>query len=111
MFFSLTNAAQNPTGNWMRGDGMSKVRVAPCGNDICATNTWIEDPNSSEKVGDVLVMRLKPSGGNVLRGTAYDAQRNLTYSFDMTVNPSQLNTKGCILAKLLCKDVIWNRIP
>lgn len=103
--------AADPSGNWVRDDGNSKVRVAACGKDICATNTWIKDPASSEKAGDVLVMSLKPAGGNLLSGTAYDGQRKLTYNFDMTVEANQLRTKGCVLGKLLCKDVVWSRIP
>ena len=102
--------AADPTGNYERDDGMTRVRVAPCGAAICATNTWIKDPASSEKVGDVLVMNLKPAGDKLLTGTAFDRKRDATYSFDMTVEPNQLLTKGCVFAKLICKDVAWRRI-
>ncbi len=103
--------AMDPSGNYVRDDGMTRVRVANCGKNICATNTWIKDPASSEKVGDVLVMNLKPAGANKLTGTAYDGQRKMTYNFEMVVEPTKLNTKGCVLGKMLCKDVAWNRLP
>ena len=103
--------ALDPSGNYVRDDGGTRVRVANCGQKICATNTWIKDPASSEKVGDVLVMSLQPASENTLKGTAYDGQRKMTYNFEMAVEPNKLNTKGCVLGKLLCKDVAWNRIP
>ena len=31
-------------GTWLRDDGNARVRVAPCGGAICATNLWIRDP-------------------------------------------------------------------
>ncbi len=102
--------ALDPSGNYVRSDGGTRVRVANCGKNICATNTWIKDQTSSEKVGDVLVMSLQPAGENTLTGTAYDGQRKMTYNFEMSVQPKKLNTKGCVLGKLVCKDVAWNRI-
>ena len=102
--------AADPTGNYERDDGMTRVRVEACGAAICAINTWIKDPASTEKVGDVLVMNLKPAGDKSLTGTAFDRKRDATYNFDMTVEPDRLLTKGCILGRLLCKDVAWRRI-
>jgi len=102
--------AADPTGDWEREDGMTRVRVEPCGNDICATNTWVKDPASAEKVGDVLVMKLKPAAPGLLAGTAFDRKRDATYKFEMKVEPDQLITKGCVLAGLLCKDVAWRRL-
>ena len=34
--------AADINGNWARGDGKAKVLIAPCGEKICATNTWIK---------------------------------------------------------------------
>ena len=101
--------AADPTGNYQRDDGMARVRVEACGAAICATDTWIKDAASSEKVGDVLVMNLKPAGGYLLTGTAFDRKRDATYSFSMTVEPNRLITKGCVLAGLVCKEVAWLR--
>ena len=36
-------SAPDPSGTWNRGDGNAKVRIAPCGSNICATNVWIKD--------------------------------------------------------------------
>jgi uncharacterized protein (DUF2147 family) len=98
------------SGVWQRSDGLAKVRIAPCGTAVCATNTWIKDPNSGEKVGDRLVMQVKPHSSGDLKGTAYDPQRKLTYAITISVGPERLTTKGCVLGGLLCKAVGWARL-
>ena len=96
-------------GNWSRDDGQARVRMAPCGKSLCATNTWIRDAASSEKVGDRLVMDLKPSGAGSWKGTAYDPQRKLTYSMTMTFASGKLQTRGCVLGGMFCRNVGWTR--
>jgi uncharacterized protein (DUF2147 family) len=98
---------QDADGAWARDDGDAKVRIAPCGKNICATNTWIRDPKSSEKVGDRLVMTLKPGKDGSFTGTAYDPQRKRTYGMTMIIAPGKLQTRGCVLGGLLCKNVTW----
>jgi uncharacterized protein (DUF2147 family) len=97
-------------GNWARDDGDAKVRMAPCGAALCATNTWIRDPASSEKAGDRLVMALKPAGADAWKGTAYDPQRKRSYGMTMSLKGGKLLTRGCVLGGLLCKSVSWTRI-
>lgn len=95
-------------GVWMRDDGNARVRIAPCGADICATNLWIKDTSQGEEVGDKLVMTLKPEGDK-LTGTAFDAKRDRKMSMTITVGENSLDTRGCILANMLCRSVGWTR--
>lgn len=97
-------------GQWARGDGNAKVRIAPCGSDICATNTWIKPGTPKEKEGDRLVMSIKPGADGVYVGTAFDPQRDMTYKLSVTVQGDKMTTKGCIVAGLLCKGIDWTRI-
>ncbi len=99
-----------PFGNWARGDGRAKVRIAPCGENICATNTWIKPGTASEKAGDVLVMTVKNSGGGSYKGSAFDPQRNMTYRLSMQVEGKSMTTRGCVLGGLVCKSVSWAKI-
>ena len=96
----------DPSGVWLRDDGNARVRIAPCGSDICATNLWIKDTSGGEAVGDKLVMTLKPDGANTLSGTAFDSKRDRSYGMTLTVKPDGLSTRGCIAA-VLCKTVNW----
>ena len=96
-------------GDWARGDGKAKVRIAPCGDDICAINTWIRPGVPDEKVGDRLVMTIKPEGGKWV-GKAYDPQRHMTFAMTIDVGASTLTTHGCVLGGLICKNMGWTRL-
>lgn len=108
---SLPVSASNDgiVGNWSRGDGNARVRIAPCGEALCAINTWIRDPASDEHVGDRLVMKVSGSGSS-MSGTAYDPQRKLSYSLDINYGQSSMQTRGCVLAGIICKSVSWTRV-
>ncbi|MDQ0395802.1 DUF2147 domain-containing protein [Labrys monachus] len=97
-------------GNWSRDDGQAKVRIAPCGKAVCATNTWIRDRDSSEKVGDRLEMTLKATGAAMWAGQAYDPKRRMTFAMTMTLSAGRLQTRGCMLGGLLCRNVGWTRV-
>lgn len=97
-------------GVWQRGDGNARVRIAACGNDLCATNIWIKDTSGGEAVGDRLVMNVEPSGSNTLDGKAFDPKRNLTYAIKIKVGQAALTTRGCVLGGVLCKSMNWTRV-
>ena len=99
----------DPSGVWNRGDGNAKVRIAPCGSNICATNVWIKDTSGGEAVGDKLVMTLKPKSSDTLSGKAFDAKRALTYAIQLKVGGQKLVTRGCLVGGLVCKSVNWSR--
>lgn len=101
----------DPSGVWLRDDGNARVRIAPCGNDICATNLWIGDTSKGEAAGDVLVMSLKPKSADTLSGSAYDKKRDRTYSITVQVSDGALLTRGCILGGVLCRNVRWKSAP
>jgi uncharacterized protein (DUF2147 family) len=108
-------AAEGPQaqimGEWQRGDGQARVRIAPCGKALCAINTWIRDPASSEKVGDRLVMSVSPVDDATMKGKAYDPQRKLTFNVTIAVASRQrMTTNGCLLGGFLCKSVAWARL-
>jgi uncharacterized protein (DUF2147 family) len=100
-------AAANMDGVWSRDDGNARVRIAPCGDKTCATNLWIRDTSKGEAPGDQLIMSLKRSSDTEFSGTAFDPKRRMSYSVDVTVGNQTLKTRGCVLARLLCKTVGW----
>jgi uncharacterized protein (DUF2147 family) len=107
----LASAAGGPdiSGNWTRSDGTVRMNVASCGNQICAINTWIKDPNSGEAVGDKLIMTLAPQGETMLAGSAYDVRRDAKYSLQISVQNDQMHTRGCMLVGVVCKSLSWIR--
>ena len=108
VFASTPAYAQSPLGNWARGDGNALVRIAACGASLCATNTWIREPGS-ERVGHVLIMKVKKIAASLWKGSAYDPQRKLTVSIEMRVGEQTMSTSGCVAGGLLCKTTKWTR--
>ena len=94
-------------GIWMRDDGNARVRIAPCGEKICATNLWIGDPSKGEAVGDKLVMTLSRQDDGSFAGTAYDQKRDMSYNMTVKVSSNELDTRGCVLGQLICRNVKW----
>ncbi|KPF63464.1 hypothetical protein IP69_18995 [Bosea sp. AAP35] len=105
---ALSNSP-DPSGVWLRDDGNARVRIAPCGSDICATNVWIKDTSGGEEVGDRLVLTLKPEGADTLKGEAFDPKRNRRFAMTLTVKPDGLSTRGCIVG-VICKTVTWTPV-
>ncbi|WP_443751040.1 DUF2147 domain-containing protein [Asticcacaulis solisilvae] len=97
-------------GEWARGDGKARVRMAPCGPDFCAINTWIKPGVRDEKVDDKLVMTLSHGGAMRWTGKAYDPQRKLTYRITITATARSMTTTGCVLGGLICKHMDWTRL-
>ncbi len=94
-------------GKWMRSDGNALVRIAPCGQKVCATNLWIRDTSKGEEVGDRLEMSLERGSGDTLSGTAYDPKRKLNYSIRVTKRDDGLVTRGCVFGGVICRNVTW----
>jgi uncharacterized protein (DUF2147 family) len=99
--------AADMDGVWMRDDGNARVRVAPCGDKTCATNLWIRDRSKGEAPGDRLIMSVRRLSDTELSGTAYDPKRGMTFTVDVKLGNQAMTTRGCVLARLLCKTVGW----
>jgi uncharacterized protein (DUF2147 family) len=54
-------------GNWARADGKPHIRVEPCGKSVCGVNTWVRPGMKHEKVGDRLVLKIRPAGASPKR--------------------------------------------
>jgi uncharacterized protein (DUF2147 family) len=106
-FAAVPAQASDPDGIWARDDGNARVKIAPCGAKLCATNLWIKDTSKGEEVGDRLIMSLERKSDTELSGTAFDPKRDRTYSMTLIIEKNGLITRGCIIGGLLCRDVNW----
>jgi uncharacterized protein (DUF2147 family) len=97
-------------GNWARGDGKTHIRVAPCGAEFCGVNTWVRRGASDEKVGDTLVVNVKPAGAERWSGSAFDRRRNRHYTMRVHVANAHMTTQGCILGGMMCQSMNWTRL-
>ncbi len=107
---SLPASAQEATGTWLRENGASRVRVAPCGSALCGTIVWLKDPQSDAKVGQRVFFDMTSSGGGTWSGKAFNPEDGKTYSGKMTVSGDKLVTSGCVLGGIICRSVNWSRV-
>jgi uncharacterized protein (DUF2147 family) len=96
-------------GDWARSDGKTRIHVAPCGAAICARNTWVRHGVSGEKMGDRLILKVKPAGAAHWSGSAYDPQRKQNYAINVHVTPKHMTTQGCTMGGIVCQSMGWNR--
>jgi uncharacterized protein (DUF2147 family) len=107
---ATAQGGDEPIGEWERDDGGSRIEITRCGEDLCAVNRWIRDPDGDEKPGDRLVLSVRPTALGRFEGEAHDERRDMTYSMVLSVTPSGLQTEGCVLFGLLCRSASWTRI-
>lgn len=106
-----TPAFADITGTWLRDNGESRVRFAPCGDAICGTVAWLKDPASSKsKVGQRVFSDIKPNGANRWAGSAFNPEDGRNYSGFMSISGNTLTTQGCIMGGMICRSVTWSRV-
>lgn len=99
----------SPTGNWLRANGKVRIAVTQCGTNFCAVNTWVKDPQGNEKVGDRLILTVKPVSDSEYQGQAYDERRQMTYKVTITLQGNDMTTSGCVLLGIICRSTSWTR--
>src|SRR5580692_11938227 len=103
-------AKQAYLGDWARSDGKTRIHVASCGAAVCAHNTWVRHGVSGEKVGDRLILKVKPAGAGHWSGTAFDPQRKQDYAINVHVTDKHMTTRGCAMGGLVCQSMGWKRL-
>ncbi len=103
-------AGFSANGEYTRDDGGVRVRLSRCGGKICVINTWAKDPQGQEKPGDRFIMSLVSTNPSHWTGSAFDPQRNLVYTMDLSVSGQQLTTRGCLSGSTLCQSAGWTRV-
>ncbi len=107
---ATTPALADPSGTWLRDNGNSRVRVAPCGDSLCGTIVWLKDAEGPSKVGQRVFFDMKPDGANKWSGKAFNPEDGKTYSGTMSLSGSSLTTAGCVLGGMICRSVNWRKV-
>lgn len=97
-------------GDWARSDGKTRIHVASCGASVCARNTWVRHGVSGEKVGDRLILKVKPAGAGHWSGSAFDPQRKQTYAISVHATAKHMTTQGCVMGGIVCQSMGWTRL-
>jgi len=102
--------AQTANGVWRRDDGRSRIRIAPCGANLCGTIVWLADKNSPAKIGQRVLFNMKSSGANSWSGNAFNPEDGRNYTGKMTLSGARLTTSGCVMGGRVCRSMGWRRV-
>ncbi len=102
-------APQEAEGVWIRENGASKIRIAPCGDALCGVVIWLRSPRSKAHVGQKIFFDMVCADQNSWTGHAFNPEDGKTYSGRMVVSGKKLRTSGCVFGGLICKTVYWAR--
>lgn len=122
LLLALPAAAQpalDPSGIWQTETGISRVRIAPCGNGFCGTLAAVGGAGLDSKNPDPALRQRKLVGVRILdagqrtatgyEGSLYNPSDGKTYSGTLT--PKTVDTlivSGCVLG-VFCKSQTWRR--
>jgi uncharacterized protein (DUF2147 family) len=104
------SAETSAVGVWLRENGASQVRIAPCGDALCGYVTWVQDPETAGDIGLKVFYDMKPAGPGKWDGAAYNPEDRKTYTGKMLLEGKDLKTSGCVFGGLICKSVTWTRL-
>ena len=107
---SAVPALADPSGTWLRDNGASRVKIAPCGSNMCGSIVWVKDTDGPGKVGQRVFYDMAAAGPNKWNGKAFNPEDGKTYSGSMVLNGSSLTTSGCVLGGLICRTVNWSKV-
>jgi uncharacterized protein (DUF2147 family) len=120
--------AGDPTGIWLIQDRDAEIRVAACGQALCANVVWIAKPNDPEtgkpwtdKHNTDAGKRNRPLNGVAITndmklgatpdkwsGHVYSVKHGGNYGGSLTLlSPTRMKIEGCLM--LICESEIWTK--
>lgn len=105
--------AQSLEGRWANAKRSVIVEVERCGDAYCGTIDWTTARNREKGAtpGTRVLTGLRPQGGGVYKGQAYEPKREISGSATVRqIGPNTMMVKGCAVLGLFCKEQRWTRI-
>ena len=120
----LAVSAAEATGEWLIEDGDARVRIAPCGADLCGNVAWIKEgsptvdvnnPDPAKRsrplLGSAVLLGLKPSGASEWTGSALRCGERAhlcrqAHHSSMSVTS---RSRDAFSAGLICESQTWTR--
>ena len=105
--------AQALEGKWANAKRSVIVHVARCGDAYCGTVSWASARNRQKgaEPGTRVLSELRPTGGGVYKGKAFEPKRNIHGSATVRqIGPDTMVVKGCAVIGLFCSEQRWTRV-
>ncbi len=103
---TAAQSANSPLGMWQTEEKEGKVRIEPCGVNLCGYSVDAKSNQNGEKV----LINMKP-GKDKWTGRIYDPNSGSTYDSTIALKGSDsLRVQGCAFGGLFCGGQTWSRL-
>ncbi len=101
-----TASTASPLGIWLTEETNSKVKIEPCGDNLCG---YAIDPKSGEKADKVLIDMA--ASGPKWTGRIFDPGNGNNFDSSIAMNGSDsLRVQGCPSNATFCGSQTWKRV-
>ncbi|MCK1517305.1 DUF2147 domain-containing protein [Bradyrhizobium sp. 190] len=103
---STLPSANSPLGVWLTEEKEGKVRIEPCGPNICGYSV---DKKSNQN-GEQVLINMKP-GKDKWSGRIFDPNTGSTYDSTIALKGTDaLRVQGCAFGGMFCGGQTWTRV-
>lgn len=109
---------QTPTGVWQSPGGNTRMRIAPCGKQLCGKVVWASPRAKQDAaraghpnlIGMSLFEDFYRTGPNQFQGRVFVPDINRRFSGRLTMtSPTQIEVRGCLRGNVGCRTDRWSR--
>ena len=107
-----------PTGLWVSPGGNTRLRIEPCGKQICGKVAWASPVAKADAargghsniIGMQLFENFERTGPNSFQGRVFVPDINRSFNGRMTMtSPDRIEVRGCIGSRTGCRTQTWTR--
>src|SRR5712692_326466 len=101
------SSANSPLGMWLTEEKEGKVRIEPCGANLCGYSVDAKSNQNGEKV----LINMKPTKDSKWAGRIFDPNTGSTYDSTIALKGSDnLRVQGCAFGGMFCGGQTWSRL-
>jgi uncharacterized protein (DUF2147 family) len=113
---------RTPVGEWLVEDGEGKIRIEPCGNNLCGFVSAAKNPKAKDRhnpnpalrnrpvLGTPILINMKPNGRR-WSGRIYNVKDGRSYTAHIALKSANtLRVEGCAFGGLICGGQNWSRV-
>jgi uncharacterized protein (DUF2147 family) len=99
--------ATSPLGVWLTEEKEGKVRIEPCGANLCGYSVNA----TTDANGDKVLINMKPVNDGKWSGRIFDPNSGSTYDSTIALkSPDSLRVQGCAFGGMFCGGQTWSRM-
>ena len=104
---AAVQSINSPLGVWLTEEKEGKVRIEPCGANLCGYSV---DAKSNQNGKQVLI-NMKPGKDSKWSGRIFDPNTGSTYDSTIALKgPDSLRVQGCAFGGMFCGGQTWSRL-